>query len=165
MISGGIVGAANAASSERTSWSWYDSTSSDQHERKPAGKSSRATKGCTCAIVWHARSAGEGDSLSSAPLRCRIHSLQSSLVLRWPLSQACLSAFWLTCSRMPGSGIESLSLMESRRLRKELAGGAPAGSTPEEFFRRLIFRIVDSSPRWDTRFFARSSSVIGTNVM
>ena len=42
----------------------------------------------TWASSQHARSAGDGDCLSSSTLKLRIHSAQSSLVTRWLLSQA-----------------------------------------------------------------------------
>ncbi|KAI8476694.1 MAG: hypothetical protein J3K34DRAFT_400160 [Monoraphidium minutum] len=106
-ISGGIVGAASAASRERTSCSWLAGSSSDQQDTKPAANSSRAIIGWTCARLWQARSAGDGDCASSSTLKWRIHSAQSSLVTRALLSQALRSMpIWpdsLTWPWAPGS--------------------------------------------------------------
>ena len=57
------------------------------------------SRSSTCAREWVARRAGEGDSFSSSTEKWRIHSAQSSLVLRWLLSQARRSATSLTGSR------------------------------------------------------------------
>mmetsp|Transcript_6449 Transcript_6449/g.17229 ORF Transcript_6449/g.17229 Transcript_6449/m.17229 type:complete len:284 (-) Transcript_6449:1604-2455(-) len=104
-ISGGMVGEASAASRLRTSWCCRFSSSSDQHDTKPAANSSRAILGCTSAREWHALNAGEGDSLSSSTLKCLIHSAQSSLVTRCELSQARFRAIAFTpyLVTMPGS--------------------------------------------------------------
>ncbi len=55
--------------------------------------------GRACASVCVARSAGDGDSFSSSTAKCRIHSAQSSFVLRWLLSHARRSAASFTASR------------------------------------------------------------------
>ena len=56
-------------------------------------------KSPTWASEWVALRAGEGDSLSSSTEKWRIHSAQSSLVLRWLLSHARRSPTSFTGSR------------------------------------------------------------------
>jgi hypothetical protein len=70
---------------------------SDQQLTKPAAKSSLATWGCSWARPAQVRRAGEGDSLSSSTLKWRIHSAQSSRVLRWLDSHARRRAPSFTC--------------------------------------------------------------------
>jgi uncharacterized protein (DUF2235 family) len=64
------------------------------------GNKQKSTCLPTCAREWQALSAGEGDSLSSSTEKCRIHSAQSSLVLRWLLSHARRSAISFTGNRV-----------------------------------------------------------------
>lgn len=64
------------------------SSSSLHDDTKPAANSSRAMEGLVCARAAQARSARLGLCFSSSMEKLRIHSAQSSLVLRWLLSHA-----------------------------------------------------------------------------
>lgn len=120
-ISGGIFGEENAISKLRTNCFWLPSFNCDQQLTNPAANNSLPTKGCKnhgtdyklwesmqeCILLFHTCScaslaqvlnAGEGDSLRSSMLKCRIHSAQSSLVLRCEASPAVRKRPSLTCT-------------------------------------------------------------------